>query len=259
VVNDIKTHRVIHFVIHGQEKSTFRRELKIIPLRVEGQRYVHMHAIPSLIAVLLMWTISAERVYTYRAWKNDADPSIPCQQLGYGQAQLVLSIDETNGALRGSIGGEDWNLTLGGSCQKSQCAFEATGTVGGQMWHYRYWGMFMHESIPVPAAVMVGGIVRVLAHGPNSPANETGSFYAVEGSTKSKSSSSSEAPTIAGTVVASVSLLVLFICGGAVLAVVLIRKKRNQNPFNPRDQWPARAPESPDLSNDSQLFQRAHC
>lgn len=211
----------------------------------------------SVICLLLLFSAAVnakQQLFTYRAWKNVVDLSVPCSELAYGQAMLCLTF-ESNGTLNGFIGGSDWNLTVEGQCDR-ECLFEANGIVEGQPWKYRYWGVFVRGG--GVQSVMVGGIVRVLAHGPNSPANETGSFYAVEDTsiTHGGAPPPPQAQTNI-TIIGSVAGAFLAVLACVALVVVILRKRQKVPPPTvPSQLWPSRGP---DMSNDPQLYQRAHC
>lgn len=129
--------------------------------------------------------------WTYRSYRNqtalvDGDAARALALL-FGEG--VFDLHETEGQVTGALGmGTDYALTItGGSTQPALglgqfsligLGLDGTPTAG---WRYDYKGV-VTPSWPnavdqVPA--LVGTVIRVNPHGPNSPAGVTASFIAV--------------------------------------------------------------------------------
>ena len=130
--------------------------------------------------------------WSYRSFQNNADLTVQPNQLLFGSGTIHIdSADPT--ILRGTIGGDGWQLELTGSRSYGdpmEVRFQGKGIVGGAEWIYAYVGWLVPEwpnGVDQHTA-MVGSIVRVIPHpttGPDgkpavAPAGVVASWYAVK-------------------------------------------------------------------------------
>jgi hypothetical protein len=125
--------------------------------------------------------------WTYRSWLNDTNLSTPPNQLLFGSGTIKITEAEMQ-ILRGTIGGEGWQLELFGSRSYGNpmtVRFQGKGSVGGSEWIYDYIGYLVPEwpNGVNQKTAMVGSIVRTIPHPSGSgtaPAGVTASWYAVK-------------------------------------------------------------------------------
>lgn len=135
--------------------------------------------------------------WTYRSFYNDPDLFLEQPDTGDVRKQLyalvlghgtITILDAPMPQLQGTIGGDDWSLTLAGSRSYGspmEVRFQGTGIIGGARWIYAYVGYLVPqwpEGVDQRPAI-VGSIVRVINHpsssGGISPAGVVGSWFAV--------------------------------------------------------------------------------
>ncbi|HEX9735417.1 MAG TPA: hypothetical protein VGG06_25895 [Thermoanaerobaculia bacterium] len=126
--------------------------------------------------------------WSYRSWLNDADLATEPDDLLFGSGTIEL-VEAPMEILRGTIGGEGWQLELTGSRSYGNpmtVRFRGKGVVGGAEWIYDYVGYLVPEwpdGVQQKTA-MVGSIVRAIPHpssgGGTSPAGVVASWYAVK-------------------------------------------------------------------------------
>jgi hypothetical protein len=127
--------------------------------------------------------------WTYRSLLNDPNVNQDFNKLEFGRADLVFEEAATE-ILKGTIGGDDWSLTLYGSRSYGspmQARFQGKGTVSGELWVYDYicWivPVWPNSDASLQRPAIVGSVVRTVPHsssgGGTSPAGVVASFYAV--------------------------------------------------------------------------------
>jgi hypothetical protein len=131
--------------------------------------------------------------WTYRSYRNDpafvGDDADLALSLIFGEG--AFDFDEVQGAVTGGLGmGPGYALTITGTADGSSFALIGEGIAGTatEGWRYDYHGSLAFtwpEGVDqVPC--LVGSVVRVNAHGPNSPAGYTASFIAIRQSDPAK-------------------------------------------------------------------------
>lgn len=125
--------------------------------------------------------------WSYRSFLNNADLNAQPNDLLFGSGTLEFT-DAPMGQVRGTIGGEGWQLVLEGSITYGNpynARFEGKGVVGGEEWIYDYDGYYVRHWPNGVGQVeaLVGSVVRTIPHssgsGGTSPAGVVVSFYAV--------------------------------------------------------------------------------
>jgi hypothetical protein len=128
--------------------------------------------------------------WTYRSLKNDPDLGAEFNALRFGKGTLSIAQDP-DGALTGTIGGPDWQLTLYGGFgfgSGEAARFRGTGLVGGESWIYDYWAVYVpvwpNSTPALQRPALVGSVTRVIPHtgaapGIVAPAGVVASIYAV--------------------------------------------------------------------------------
>lgn len=128
--------------------------------------------------------------WTYRSLLNDPDPKKAFNDLQFGLGEIHIEEGPTE-LLRGTIGGEGWQLQLHGSRTygyPSQVRFQGKGLVGGEEWIYDYLGWLVpvwpNSNAELQRPSIVGTIVRTIPHsgsgGGVNPAGVVASWYAVK-------------------------------------------------------------------------------
>jgi len=126
--------------------------------------------------------------WTYRSFLNDPDVNKAFNDLEFGRGTILIE-EAPMQALKGTIGGPGWSLTLKGARaygNPMHVRFQGVGIVNGEKWIYDYEGYLVPDwpngVDQVPA--IVGSVIRTISHSgsqPNTvhPAGVVGSFYAV--------------------------------------------------------------------------------
>jgi hypothetical protein len=126
--------------------------------------------------------------WTYRSFLNDPDVNKAFNDLEFGRGTILIE-EAPMQALKGTIGGPGWSLTLKGARaygNPMHVRFQGVGIVNGEKWIYDYEGYLVPDwpngVNQVPA--IVGSVIRAIPHSgsqPNTvhPAGVVGSFYAV--------------------------------------------------------------------------------
>ena len=128
--------------------------------------------------------------WTYRSLLNDPNPKISFNDLQFGIGEIHIE-EGPEELLRGTIGGEGWQLQLHGSRTygyPSQVRFQGKGLVNGEEWIYYYLGWLVpvwpNSTNELQRASIVGTIVRTVPHsgsgGGVNPAAVVASWYAVK-------------------------------------------------------------------------------
>jgi hypothetical protein len=126
--------------------------------------------------------------WTYRSFINNPDINKSFNDLEFGLGTIVIEAAPMQ-ALKGTIGGPGWSLTLKGARSYGNpmhVRFQGVGDVGGAKWIYDYEGYLVPDwpngVDQVPA--IVGSVIRTIPHpgktpGSINPAGVVASFYAV--------------------------------------------------------------------------------
>ena len=143
--------------------------------------------------------------WTYRSFRND--PALIGDDSGRALALIlaegVLDFDEEqDGRFTGGLGlGSGYALALSGTVADDGFTITGVGLDGTAMagWRYDYRGMAAPSwpDAKDPAPCLLGTLIRVKAHGPNSPAGYTASFIAVRQPRETKASSRRARPLMA--------------------------------------------------------------
>jgi len=128
--------------------------------------------------------------WSYRSWLNDTNLSTDPDKLLFGSGTIVIA-EAPMAILKGTIGGEGWELALQGSRSYGNpmtVRFQGKGLVSGAEWIYNYVGYLVPawQNGVQQKTAMVGSIVRAIPHptGPDgasvAPAGVVASWYAVK-------------------------------------------------------------------------------
>lgn len=133
--------------------------------------------------------------WTYRSYRNETDlvgdDAAKALALIFGEGVFEF-VDAGGGRFTGGLGmGPGYALTLEGEAVAEGFAIRGTGIDGTATagWRYDYRGGFGYrwpEGVDQPDT-MLGTVVRVVAHGPNSPAGVTAGFIAVRQAPQARS------------------------------------------------------------------------
>jgi hypothetical protein len=127
--------------------------------------------------------------WSYRSLLNDPDLNRKFDALEFGRGTLTIAQDAA-GALTGTIGGSDWQLTLYGGFgfgSGEAARFRGTGLINGETWIYDYWAVcvpiWQNSTAALQRPTLVGSVTRVVPHsggtpGSIAPAGVVASFYA---------------------------------------------------------------------------------
>jgi hypothetical protein len=117
-----------------------------------------------------------------RSFVNNPDLAVPFDRLRFGAETLALRSPEFGG-LTGTLGGDDWQLTVNGAASYGNpfaCRLQGVGKIDGEQWVYDYTGYLTpawpHGIYQVPA--ITGPVIRTVPHG-SAPAGAVASFIAV--------------------------------------------------------------------------------
>src|SRR5262249_45325932 len=106
--------------------------------------------------------------WTYRSFRSDPNLAADPTSLLFGKGTLALDIGADN-QLRGTLGGDGWQLQLTGTYKAADPAvicFQGKGKIDGEDWVYDYLGYVVptwpHGADQRPA--VVGSIVRTVPH-----------------------------------------------------------------------------------------------
>ena len=124
--------------------------------------------------------------WTYRSFYNKPDEVEDFNKIKLFQAKLTLEIDGPD-LVKGQIGSGGYDLKIHGSVFEANSIasikFRAVGKgENTDGWIYDYIGVLAptwSDGIGQSAAI-VGSVIRVVAHGEDSPAGEVASFIAVK-------------------------------------------------------------------------------
>jgi hypothetical protein len=128
--------------------------------------------------------------WSYRSWLNDTNLKTDPDDLLFGSGTIKIK-EAPMAILRGTIGGEGWELTLQGSRSYGNpmtVRFEGKGVISGAEWIYDYVGYLVPEwpNGVQQKTAMVGSIVRAIPHPTGTddkcvaPAGVVASWYAVK-------------------------------------------------------------------------------
>jgi len=123
--------------------------------------------------------------WSYRSYVNDPNLATAPNDLLFGIATLNLA-ESAYGKVAGSIGGQDWSLSLAGEYRAGDpraVRFQGTGNINGEPWVYDYLGYLVPDwpnGIAQRAAI-VGSVIRTVTHSNGqAPAGVVASFIAVK-------------------------------------------------------------------------------